>query len=487
MQAEHLRCAKCFMYFHLECQNISVEQFKALRRNKDLDQWTCLNCQKINSGNLFNRLIKKLSKDSSKDEPDKTSADNLLTQSCDNGLDVSPAISTSLESPHTSTSASPNASKSDSCDKESYVPFDEANVDLRCASLNKCQPPSRLISNANSGSSQDVFQSTEDLKSAELLQAELTIGRLQDDITRLQSELHSLKAISQTYYEELVAVRSKASHDSALSSAAGIANSNISVCPTCAASVSMSAVQSIDDRLKKVEFLLLSRGLDSSSLLHSDASASAVFHKENPIRRPKRHRPRRRHASKSNRGNFFPPKQPSGGPDGPGSDPILSNVAVIGDSMVRHVSGPLASNGISTICRPGSRINQIADYLVGLPHAPADDVVIHVGTNDIRSSFSPYEIPRRLESLFHKVRARFPEIRLTFSGIVARRDIDFNFINTVNKNIKRLCDSLGCAFIDCNGIISDNELGRDGLHFNRRGSRLFSEFILNSFSIVKNA
>lgn len=99
-----------------------------------------------------------------------------------------------------------------------------------------------------------------------------------------------------------------------------------------------------------------------------------------------------------------------------------------------------------------------------------DQVVLHVGTNDLK-----YEEPRQVaESIVDLARQieNSSEATVAISELVSRRDEFNDGVKTANKHLKNNCRQNGWKLIQHQNI-SEKELNRGGLYFNYRGNQQF--------------
>lgn len=170
----------------------------------------------------------------------------------------------------------------------------------------------------------------------------------------------------------------------------------------------------------------------------------------------------------------------------PVSPSTLRSNLVIGDSMVKHTTSHLPKDEYSVLCHPGIRINQLTDKVVGLQAHNAGALIIHVGTNDLKKSQDNKNVVTDFTNLIAKVKSQFPHLRICLSAVIHRRDIRFQRISALNESLKWLCETTGCEFIDANSQLCDYDLGKDGLHLNRRGSRTLASVFKGSLETSKN-
>ncbi len=151
------------------------------------------------------------------------------------------------------------------------------------------------------------------------------------------------------------------------------------------------------------------------------------------------------------------------------------NVLVLGDSIVRHTG--TGNEALDVRCFPGIRTAQLRRVIESQDMGRPDAVILHVVTNDSKRNVD-YVIGDIYE-LVTAARKKFPTAKLILSGLLRRRDTRWTRIGLINDGMDWVARSLGVQMVDANAWIADGDLGRDGLHLNRRGAsklgRLFTK------------
>ncbi len=123
-----------------------------------------------------------------------------------------------------------------------------------------------------------------------------------------------------------------------------------------------------------------------------------------------------------------------------------------------------------------------------LSHAPLDLVIIMLGTNDTKGRYSvtAKEIADGMKNLVKKLRFSYPtdkfpglpQILIVAPAILFPTEADpaFNEESTkkvleLPKRYEALAEELGCRFFNAQTVLSEKELGGDGLHFKREGHK----------------
>ena len=146
-------------------------------------------------------------------------------------------------------------------------------------------------------------------------------------------------------------------------------------------------------------------------------------------------------------------------------------VFIAGDSIVKSFSG--------------SKTEDMADYLKPLMRKTPDEIIVHVGTNDVKDDTKSAEVVAAgILNLGNQIKDKLPNTKVSFSSLIVRKDKTsvLNKINNINVILKRVCDQNNWSYIDHNNI-DYSCLNRGGLHLNRKGSSLVSK----NFSQYLNA
>ena len=115
------------------------------------------------------------------------------------------------------------------------------------------------------------------------------------------------------------------------------------------------------------------------------------------------------------------------------------------------------------------------DYLKPLLRKEPDEIILHIGTNNIRDE-SAKDVASGVVNLITQVQQDSPTTRLTISPLLPRSDnLELNDkINEANKILRSICSSHGLTLLQ-NSNVDLTCLNRRGLHLNRKGSQLLSK------------
>lgn len=159
---------------------------------------------------------------------------------------------------------------------------------------------------------------------------------------------------------------------------------------------------------------------------------------------------------------------------------VPPRVKIIGDSIIRFAGGFEAKGGVGVHCFPGIRTEQLDRKISDMTSNGEESVVlIHVGTNDLRSAKSDDHLIGFIWDLATSVKNKFKSAKIVISGILRRRDVYYKRIDRINESIEWVCLQKEITFVDPNCWIGDRHLGRDGVHLNRKGSQVIANLFKN--------
>ena len=172
----------------------------------------------------------------------------------------------------------------------------------------------------------------------------------------------------------------------------------------------------------------------------------------------------------------------------PSTDHIAKKklVFIAGDSIIEHVQGwDLSTNDrhVAVKSFSGAQIADMDDYLRPLLRKKPDEIILHVGTNNIRDE-SPRSVAEGIVNLVTQIQHDSATTHLAISPLLPRSDnLDLNDkIKEANKILKSFCSSRGLTLLRINNI-DLTCLNRRGVHLNRKGS----SFLLNCYADYLNS
>ena len=115
-------------------------------------------------------------------------------------------------------------------------------------------------------------------------------------------------------------------------------------------------------------------------------------------------------------------------------------------------------------------------YIIPTLEQNPEAIILHSGTNDLKSDSSPEEIARDIINLTTSCKTQTNKVIL--SSIVPRYDNLDEKATRVNKCLKKECEARNICFIDHRNISPKHNCNRSGLHLNYSGTKKLIENIL---------
>ena len=132
---------------------------------------------------------------------------------------------------------------------------------------------------------------------------------------------------------------------------------------------------------------------------------------------------------------------------------------------------------VKIVNSPGGTSEKILEKLDVIIKEKPDDLVVHVGTNDITNNVN---LLTNVKKIFNKVSKELPSTSIAFSSTINRKDkanIQKTLTDT-NARLKNFCKQKGISFIDNTGI-KEFDLDKRNLHLNKKGNSAFAKNLLH--------
>ena len=147
-------------------------------------------------------------------------------------------------------------------------------------------------------------------------------------------------------------------------------------------------------------------------------------------------------------------------------------ITIIGDSTIKNIESYKMRQGMTSNEKvyiksfPGAKVECMTDYIKPTLKFNPDAIILHIGTNDLRSEKSAEDIGNEILSLVNNIKTPVNEIIV--SSIIARDDSLNQKGNDVNIFLKSNCNN---NFLFCEHLnISKKHLNGSGLHLNTKGT-----------------
>ena len=147
--------------------------------------------------------------------------------------------------------------------------------------------------------------------------------------------------------------------------------------------------------------------------------------------------------------------------------------------MVNGISekGLSVNHKVKIVNFPGGTSEKILEKLDVIIKEKPDDLIVHVGTNDITNNVN---LLTNVKKIFNKVSRELPSSSIALSSTINRKDkmnIQKILIDK-NARLKNFCKQKGISFIDNSGS-KEFDVDKRNLHLNKKGSSAFAKKFLH--------
>ena len=159
-------------------------------------------------------------------------------------------------------------------------------------------------------------------------------------------------------------------------------------------------------------------------------------------------------------------------------------VVIAGDSIVKNTIGPKMSADDTNhhfIVKPfpGATVSDMEDFVKPLTRRTPDKMILHVGTNDLRSHYTPKIIADSIVNIITQIKEDSPGTAVGISAILVRNDNNDLAAKAIQTNniLKSYCSRNRIPFLS-NSNMNASHLNMRGLHLNRQGSLALQQNLL---------
>ena len=163
------------------------------------------------------------------------------------------------------------------------------------------------------------------------------------------------------------------------------------------------------------------------------------------------------------------------------------SITIVGDSIIKDVKGFKMKKSIARGDKlyvksySGATTNCMTDHIKPSLKYNPDLVIIHCGSNDLRSQKSPNTIANEIIDLTLKSKTVTNDV--VISGLVARND-ELNLKGKqLNECLISKCEEKNIFYIDNTNIVASKHLNGSGLHLNHLGTSQLAKNFLNCINL----
>ena len=165
------------------------------------------------------------------------------------------------------------------------------------------------------------------------------------------------------------------------------------------------------------------------------------------------------------------------------------NTVILGDSIIKDIEPYKMRQAIGKSEKlfiksfAGANIEAMEHYVKPTKKHENDLIILHFGTNDLRSNTHAHEIAQGIINVAVDMKTENNELMI--SGIITRRDnigLDKKGME-VNERLKSLCSVYNFNFINNSCISKERHLNNGGLHLNIKGTYALANNLLESIRL----
>ena len=164
---------------------------------------------------------------------------------------------------------------------------------------------------------------------------------------------------------------------------------------------------------------------------------------------------------------------------------LQCEVIILGDSLLNGINkkGLSKKHNLKIVNRPGATTERLLlEDLDNLIKYQLESVIIHAGTNDLTNGIN---MLNNAEKIVKELTTKLPKVKITFSGLITRKDrknLGKN-VTEANKKLRNYCRQNDIDYTDNNNITEDS-FGIKKLHLNRKGNSFFAKNLLKYLNNV---
>ena len=162
---------------------------------------------------------------------------------------------------------------------------------------------------------------------------------------------------------------------------------------------------------------------------------------------------------------------------------------ILGDSMIKGINGYKLTNSLGyndpnkIIIKSfsGATTEDMHEYVKPTIKKKPDNIILHVGTNDLSQNTTTEEIAKNIINLAASIYQS--NINVTISGLIPRNDNLSVRCDELNDYLNKMCSERNIGYINHYNYMDKNQhLNRSQLHLNKHGTVTLANSFLNFIS-----
>lgn len=165
---------------------------------------------------------------------------------------------------------------------------------------------------------------------------------------------------------------------------------------------------------------------------------------------------------------------------------------IVGDSIIKNIEPWLSKSGPTSAdtkidSMPGAKIADVSKKVSEIARQAPENIVIHVGSNNINMARDPNQVMRPLWYTVDALHKKSPRSNIVINEILYREDIPNRKVDDVNEALIFMCRELKVKFLKLNNVILPQHFNWDGVHLNNIGTQILADRIIEGLKAEEMA
>ena len=217
---------------------------------------------------------------------------------------------------------------------------------------------------------------------------------------------------------------------------------------------------------------------------------------DNSVVEKKKKKKKKRNSAQLNTSNINcdpqPPQPPQSQAQAGQANP-KKRVVILGDSMVKGIHGWKLSKArnapsVSVKSFHGSTIEDMESYAVPTVRAQPDEIILHVGTNDLLQHSTSQHVAESIVNLADNIDQNSGGSKIAISSLVKRLDKPHlnNKLSEINSILRKFARNRGWFYVSHDNIGQATQFNHSGPHLSRSGNSQLASNLIKHFNNNNN-
>ena len=214
---------------------------------------------------------------------------------------------------------------------------------------------------------------------------------------------------------------------------------------------------------------------------------------DNSVVEKKKKKKKKRNSAQLNTSNINCDPQPPQSQAQTGQANPKKRVVILGDSVVKGIHGWKLSKArnapsVSVKSFHEATIEDMESYAIPTVRAQPDEIILHVGTNDLLQHSTSQHVAESIVNLADNIDQNSGGSRIAISSLVKRLDKPHlnNKLSEINSILRKFARNRGWSYISNDNIGQATQFNHSGLHLSRSGNSQLASNLIKHFNNSNN-